>query len=870
MSFKQFGGLNYAAKNNIIGSLYSSSTNSGTANIIGLENSKITSQSHLDMSANSVMHIGSLYFMDGTIQSTAYANSSGTAPTFNDGIIVNNGSHLNGEVFVTGGETVTGGLTTDTLHVTGISGLDDLVTASNGLTISSGDLKISSGELTVSSGSTTLQDLTVNGNASIHNLTVTETLTLKNLIIKENLTVGGTSTLVTLNTSGLITANAGLTIPSGQTLTVNGTSALQTTTTSTLHASGLITGDNGLTITAGTSALLNTTTTTLHASGLITGDNGLTITSGTSALKETTTTTLQASGLITAGAGLTSTAGLTTLGTTTATSLNIAGATLGSNVLAVNGTTSLQGATAITYGGLNVTGGVTVANTGLTINSGGETISAGDLTVVTGSIKANGGYILSTYAGSSSAPFNLLTGSTPSNISFGPSLGTITIASETTSSSSSTGALVVDGGVGIKGNFYNGYPITVGSPVTAYFDNLRVGGTLSFDTTATFAVGNLTVEGYANISSDLNVGGNAVITGNLTVDGSLNYKYTYTNLALSGTLTVDGESYLNGGINVVHNSITQFSVDGTTGNTVIGPTAGTTATLDVYGNLTINSQDLNFKQNSSGDTQTVQWLDNSGSALGLIYSSTLSNALIIDLQSSLTNGFRVSNAETPVFTVSLDGDATAKTLALGGATTGATLDVSGNITSSGLLTSNGGIFAFNGSKSLFDLALIGTGSQATGELSVRCGANFTPCLTSDTFTINYSPTKITCNYQEVSITCPLLSIQAPGSSVINISGGTCTAGTFNSSSDYRIKECVTELNDEFNVDKLRPVTYTNKNTQKQDIGFIAHEVQEEFPYLVSGEKDGEEMQSLNYIGLIGVLVKEIQDLKKRVHILENK
>jgi len=30
------------------------------------------------------------------------------------------------------------------------------------------------------------------------------------------------------------------------------------------------------------------------------------------------------------------------------------------------------------------------------------------------------------------------------------------------------------------------------------------------------------------------------------------------------------------------------------------------------------------------------------------------------------------------------------------------------------------------------------------------------------------------------------------------------------------------------------------------------------------------MQSLNYIGLIGVLVKEIQELKKRVSILENK
>ena len=102
------------------------------------------------------------------------------------------------------------------------------------------------------------------------------------------------------------------------------------------------------------------------------------------------------------------------------------------------------------------------------------------------------------------------------------------------------------------------------------------------------------------------------------------------------------------------------------------------------------------------------------------------------------------------------------------------------------------------------------------------------------------------------------------------STGTLTSTNFNASSDYRIKENQKILDDAFNVDKLRPITYTNKITQKQDIGFIAHEVQELFPYLVKGEKDGEEMQSLNYIGLIGVLVKEIQELKKRVSSLENK
>ena len=72
------------------------------------------------------------------------------------------------------------------------------------------------------------------------------------------------------------------------------------------------------------------------------------------------------------------------------------------------------------------------------------------------------------------------------------------------------------------------------------------------------------------------------------------------------------------------------------------------------------------------------------------------------------------------------------------------------------------------------------------------------------------------------------------------------------------------MNDSFTVDKLKPVSYTNTLSDKQDIGFIAHEIQEEFPYLVTGKKDGEEYQSVNYTGLIAVLVHEIQLLKKEV------
>ena len=99
--------------------------------------------------------------------------------------------------------------------------------------------------------------------------------------------------------------------------------------------------------------------------------------------------------------------------------------------------------------------------------------------------------------------------------------------------------------------------------------------------------------------------------------------------------------------------------------------------------------------------------------------------------------------------------------------------------------------------------------------------------------------------------------------------GVCEANSFNALSDYRIKENVVPLSDtSYNIDNLRPITYTNTIRNKQDIGLIAHEVQEEFSFLVTGEKDGEHNQSVNYTGLIGVLIHEIQQLKKRVNELE--
>lgn len=1014
MSFKQFGGLNYSAKNNIVGNLYTSSTNSGTANIIGQENSKITSQSHLDMSANSLMHIGSLYFMDGTIQNTAYANSSGTKSTFNDGIIVNKGSTLNG------GIVVADGLTTDTLTVTKKISLLGTFAALNGLTVSTGNSSV----LSVSNNATTIQgNLTVNGTANINNLII------KQLTIPVNLIVDGISTLAIVNASGLITAYNGLNstigatnlgttrttaitasgiITGGAGLNItSGTSSLLSATTTTLTSTGLISGSAGLKITGGTCELLETTTSKLTASGLITGGAGLKIT-GLSSLQITTTTALTASGLVTAGAGLTSTMGATTLGITTANSININNAILGTNALAINGTTSLNGLTKITEGGLTVTAG------GLTVNSAfGATIAGGDLTVDgAGKIYADGGYILSRYNSSSTIPFNLLTDSispfTPQYINFGTTSGTITIPSTIQSISTDTGALVVKGGVGIQGsifasaNFYN-YDSSNKNEVTAYFDNVSIKGSLVLEKTSNFIVGDILVQG------------NAIVSGNLTVDGNVNYD----NLNVIGTLTTSGKTRLNdaltitsGGLTVSSGGLTVLSgstslqttiiengtsllingaatlttntglttigegglrsinglttlgttkivtlitsreiaagtdsaklflVDGATGNTTIGLT-GTPATLNVRGEITSNKMTLSSTTLSSptltvagttslqgttativaatslalgantvigtnalavagttslkgnvniGETLTVKTIKNENSEIPL----TISSEYDVKITSTFGHNIDIGsiNAEGP--NVNIIGGGNARSTDKPGVLNSfASLQVQYNPAATAGQGSGGGVFIGK------DLMVYGGNIYGPNPGTLNVGsASSTVTIgatTSDSVVLKSTPSGSNAN-AVATVGYVNTRSASTSSAATNISGGgpgqipyqssanttafssnltfdnsssTLTSVYFNATSDYRIKEDVQNLNELFNVDNLRPVTYTNKNTEKRDIGFIAHEIQEEFPYLVSGEKDGEEMQSLNYIGLIGVLVKEIQDLKKRVYTLEN-
>jgi hypothetical protein len=104
---------------------------------------------------------------------------------------------------------------------------------------------------------------------------------------------------------------------------------------------------------------------------------------------------------------------------------------------------------------------------------------------------------------------------------------------------------------------------------------------------------------------------------------------------------------------------------------------------------------------------------------------------------------------------------------------------------------------------------------------------------------------------------------------VTVNGNVYIGGSLYTSSDYRIKTNVTTLGGSSTIDSLNPVQYYNTLNGSHEYGFIAHELQSVYPDMVIGEKDGENYQSVMYTNLIGVMVKEVQELKHKLDILEN-
>jgi predicted acyltransferase (DUF342 family) len=202
------------------------------------------------------------------------------------------------------------------------------------------------------------------------------------------------------------------------------------------------------------------------------------------------------------------------------------------------------------------------------------------------------------------------------------------------------------------------------------------------------------------------------------------------------------------------------------------------------------------------------------------------------------------------------------------------VSLNGRLFTGGDASFNGGLYANNGMVAT-GLVIMKNDISLNGRFFVGGDASFNSnvCIKNDlSLNSRMSVAGDVSMNGNLYVKTQVLINKTSSSSIYNLDvNGNVQAATYNAVSDYRIKNNVQPLiNGTYKVDELNPVSYINKITNRQDIGLIAHEVQEHFPFLVNGEKNGEEHQSVNYVGLIGLLIHEIQQLKARVSELERK
>ena len=111
----------------------------------------------------------------------------------------------------------------------------------------------------------------------------------------------------------------------------------------------------------------------------------------------------------------------------------------------------------------------------------------------------------------------------------------------------------------------------------------------------------------------------------------------------------------------------------------------------------------------------------------------------------------------------------------------------------------------------------------------------------------------------------------------NLVGTIITSGSstsYNTSSDYRLKEDLKDFNGLEKISDIKVYNFKWKDNDNYDeyskrgYGVIAHELEKVLPQAVNGEKDAEEMQSVDYSKIVPLLVKSIQELKAEVDQLK--
>ena len=315
------------------------------------------------------------------------------------------------------------------------------------------------------------------------------------------------------------------------------------------------------------------------------------------------------------------------------------------------------------------------------------------------------------------------------------------------------------------------------------------------------------------------------------------------------------------------------------GKTAIGLAVGSTLTykLDVYDTTSFhcksavrsNDQTLEISSYYQAGVGQYSYLQSRQEATPTNYSNLSLNPNGGNVGIGKTNP---SYSLDTLFTTSNTGFTTGTTSAIFQTTTGAGkhgVAIGGDVISGNAFIQS----IFNDTSFGYNLCLQpNTGNLAIGTTSPNPSFKLTIAgrTRADGINIDYD-----CNHENGSTNgSSFFTCRFAGTQIGDVRQSTTSSVSFNTTSDYRLKENIIEMPSMLRrINQLRPIQFNYLDDNQDSLGFIAHEFKEIFSNnaIVSGEKDDvEKYQAIDYGKITPICIKGIQELCQKNTELQNK
>ena len=420
--------------------------------------------------------------------------------------------------------------------------------------------------------------------------------------------------------------------------------------------------------------------------------------------------------------------------------------------------------------------------------------------------------------------------------------------------------------------------------------------------------------------SQLHVSGLSTFVGVGTFNSDL---YVQNNLYVGAAVTINA-SGIDAGAGII--SATSFTGDGsnlTNTGATLGAASGSqriVVTSLTSGTMTSAATEAALTYDASSDTITAGIFSGSGASLTSITNSNLSGSAGItnaNLANSTISGISLGGTlGTLTMAVSGTGLSGSDTYDGSGSTTfTVTSNATDSNTASTLVARNasGDFSAGTITASLSGTASLATqftvtannttnetvypvfvdgatgsqGAETDTALSYNPSSNTLTASTfsgslsgnADTATTATNATNITLADESSDTTCfPVFALTATGNQppktdssalTYNASTGTLAATNVNSTSDINLKTDIHDVEDAITIiNQIRGVKFRWRELDIPSVGVIAQEVEAVLPELISTRSD-DGTKSVNYNGLVGVLIEAVKELSTRVEHLES-